>query len=279
MNHYDTLGIPRTASPDEIKKAFRRIALESHPDKNPGNKQAENRFKQANDAYDTLKDQQKREQYDLSLQSRGSFRNSQFGRQQGHEYPFADFRQAMYEHMHYPVNKDTIIKYAVTLREALEGKTVELKYSTSTRTHKSVRVNIPRSITEGAKIRFTSMGDDSVPNVTPGDLYVIITILPDPTFIRAADGSIHMSMTIDFIDAMVGTNRRITCLDGTEIDLRIPAGLAPGASIRVPEKGFYRSFGGTVESRAPMYVEIQMEQPKLSSAQYELLAKLKTQSA
>lgn len=275
MTHYDILGVSRTASPDEIKKAFRRIALESHPDKNPGNKQAENRFKMANDAYDTLKDPHKREQYDLSLQPRTTFRNSPFGRQYGFEDPFVDIRQAMYEHMRYPGNKDTIIKYAITLREAFEGKTVELKYSTSTRTNKSVRVTIPRSITEGAKIRFAGMGDDSVPNANPGDLYVIITILPDPTFIRSADGSVHTSLTIDFLDAMMGTNRRITCLDGTEIDLRIPAGLAPGAIIRVPEKGFFRSFGGQVESRSPMLVEIQMEQPKLSPEQYALLAKLK----
>lgn len=275
MTHYDTLGVSRTASPDEIKKAFRRIALESHPDKNPGDKQAEIRFKQANAAYDTLKDQQKREQYDLSLQPRQTFRQSPFGRQYGFEDPYADLRQAMYEHMRYPGNKDTIIKYAITLREALEGKSVELKYSTSTRTNKSVKVNIPRSITEGAKIRFAGMGDDSVPNATPGDLYVVITILPDSTFIRGADGAVHMSLTVDFIDAMIGTNRRITCLDGTEIDLRIPAGLAPGATIRVPEKGFYRSLGGQVESRAPMLVEVQMEQPKLTPEQYASLAKLK----
>lgn len=284
MTHYELLGVKNTADEKELKSAFRRLAMQYHPDKNPGDASAEKKFKEINEAYETLKDPDKRAAYDYSL--RGPQRtHTDFNprtdwddlfakkRQYGNfgaDYEFEELLRRAQARAHAPSrNKDTLLKYTVTLEEVFTGKEVELRYTTS-RGQKTVKVVIPRSIRDGERVRYSGKGDDSVAGVPPGDLYVAVSVAPNDRFIRS-DYTISTSVTVDFIDAMIGTYKRIPCIDGSEINLRINAGLNPGSAIKVPEKGLWKDNG----ERAPMMVEVVMVQPKLNNAQYELLAKLK----
>lgn len=284
-SHYETLGVAKTASDADIKSAFRKLAMQCHPDKNPGDAAAEKKFKEINEAYEHLKDPAKRQAYDAAQANPFGQRGSHSAdwedifakrRQYGgsvHEDMFMEEilrRARQQQHAQQVKNKDTILKYTVTLEEVYAGKEVELRYSTSRNPSKTAKIVIPRSVRDGAKIRYAGMGDDLNPNAPAGDLYVVITIAQNDRFVRM-DDNILTSVTIDFIDAILGVTRRVPCIDGSEINLRILAGMKPGDHIKVPEKGLWTDSG----RRGHMLVEVVMQQPKLNNAQYELLAKIK----
>lgn len=282
MSHYETLGVSKTASADEIKKAFRTKAKQFHPDLNPNDAKAAEQFRRVNEAYEVLKDSTKRAEYD-TVSERPKFRDpfgSRTAWDDGLRRQYSNVDNDLFEELlrrtrdhqarQQQKNKDTILKYTMQLEDIYTGKEVELRYSTSRVPNKTIKVSIPKSTRDGAKIRYAGMGDDSNPNAAPGDLYVVITIAPNARFIRN-DADISTSVTIDFIEAMLGVNKRIPCIDGSEINLRIHAGMNPGQSIKVPEKGLWNEYG----RRGNMMVEVVLQQPKLNNAQYELLAKLK----
>lgn len=296
MNHYEVLGVSQTATDAEIKSAFRKKAKQYHPDVNQGDAASEAKFKQVNEAYEILKDSQKRAHYDYTLtpKPRGSSnggkpfdweeeynRRRQYGQYSNNRGPYggaeADIeellREAMRRHQTQAQpkkNKDTNLTYTITFMESFEGKEVELRYTTGSGSSKTVKVSIPRSVEHGQKIRINGQGDDSIKDAPPGDLYVNIVVARDPRFVRT-DWGVSTTIYIDFIDAILGCHKVVPCIDGTSINLRVVAGMVPGASLRVPEKGFYDNKG----IRGPMMVEVVMEQPKLNEAQLEALTKIR----
>jgi DnaJ-class molecular chaperone len=288
MTHYEVLGISASADESEIKSAFRKLAKQYHPDLNQDDAVAESKFKQINEAYEVLKDPQKRAEYDYRLKSNtGSYSGGQHTssdwedmvnrrRQYGHynenieELLREAMRRGQQSSYTPPKNKDTNLTYTITFAESFTGKDVELRYKTGSGNTKTVKVQIPRSVNHGSKIRFAGQGDDSISGSPPGDLFVNISVGRDPRFVRN-DTSVSTTIFIDFIDAMLGVNKRVPCVDGSEINLRVLAGMNPGNAIRVPEKGFYGPDG----KRGPMMVEVVMEQPKLNDAQYAALAQLR----
>jgi len=283
MSHYDTLGVSKTADEAELKSAFRKLAMRWHPDKNPGDPSAEKRFKEINEAYETLKDPQKRAAYDYESKPKFDFSSKGFGRndhfsdlndiqdilrkQYGTQGdPFGD----MFSHRRPLRNKDIGLKYKITLEESFTGKEATLMYSTANKKDRTITCNIPRSVTNGVKIRYPGQGDDALQGQIPGDVLLEIQIEDHPRFIR--DGfNVNTSVEIDFIDAMLGCNRAVPCIDGDIINLRIHAGLKPHAVIRVPERGFWTDNG----KRASMMVEVVMVQPKLNQEQVDHLIKAK----
>jgi DnaJ-class molecular chaperone len=278
---YDILGVTKTSTDAEIKQAYHRLAKKYHPDINKDDKSAADKFKEISSAYDLIKDADKRLAYET--QNAGWSHQGFAGGSQSSD-PFVDalrrarqyrqddnwYEEVLRAQKASRKNKDTLIRYTVTLEEAFRGKDVEIKYSTESRKDRTVKVKIPRSIRDGAKIRYAGMGDDSIPGVPAGDLYIVVSIAPNSVFVRNNE-TISTSITIDFIDAILGKNVRVPTIDGAEINLRIHAGLNPGSHVKVPEMGMYNEFG----RRGPMLVEVVMVQPKLTEAQYELLAKLK----
>jgi len=287
MSHYETLGVSRTADDKEIKSAFRKLAMQWHPDKNPGDAAAEKKFKEINEAYETLKDADKRHMYDLQTEAPRH-------REQGRSQSYTSWEEAFSRRRQYgnnpnideileelirqrtanqqqAKNKDINLRYTISFAESFSGKEVELRYSTSKHASKTIKVNIPKSVRDGTKIRYAGMGDDSNSIMPAGDLYVIVSVTPDDRFVRQHDDTIITSVTIDFIEAMLGVNKNVPCVDGTEVKLRIHPGTQANAQIKVPEKGFYNAFG----RRGSMLVEVLLEHPKLNSAQYALLAKIK----
>lgn len=248
-DHYSTLGVSDNASEDEIKKSFRKLAMQYHPDKNPGNTEAEERFKKINDAYSVLGDKNKKAEYDHMRQHGGGrqwdnngfhfdfntngFTNiddmiRQFFNQNGFNHdPFGFNSQRR--------NRDLQMNVELSLEDAFTGKDMPIRFNANNH-EVNVVVKIPRGVENGVRMRFQGYGDRSVQGIPPGDLYVTVIIQPHPVFHR--DGPhLHTEVKVDAFEAMVGTSKEIKCIDGGIISLNVPAGTQPGTVLRVKERG------------------------------------------
>ena len=241
MDYYDRLGVSRTASPKEIKTAFRKLAAKHHPDKGGDSKT----FQEINEAYQVLHDQEKRAMYDqygtvdpqqtgFSQQGFGDFQDifsQMFGQDAS---PFGDvFGQRRQKRQ--PRNKNLNINYEITLEEAYFGKQIFLEIPLPSGTKKTINTKIPRGIDNGQQIRLQGMGDDSLKHIQPGDMTVTIRVQKDNNFKREGC-DLYKDLTISVYDLILGTKIKIKHFD-KDFMLTIPAGTQPGTVMRVAEHG------------------------------------------
>jgi curved DNA-binding protein len=274
MSFYQTLGVSETATQDEIKQAFRKLASKHHPDKGGDT----SKFQEIQQAYDILSDPEKRQQYDLELQglSRGGMRfqwNSQEGSIHDLFRGFGFGEDNPFERMRQPRrNKDIRIKIDLSLEETLQsvGKTIQIQ---TTNGHKeTLNINIPRGIEHGSTIKYTGLGDNFFETLPRGDLYIVISLLPHDRF-RLVNSDLVTDLRIDAIDAMIGTQREITGIDGRTFLLTIPAGCQPGTRLRIKDQGLYST---NSLHRGNIIVEVVVEvQPIKDPAQRQILEGLK----
>ena len=298
---YDTLGVDEDASKDEIKKAYRKLARKHHPDRNPDDPNAEEKFKEIQKAYSILSDEEKRQQYDaqrrfgggggfgggrgfggqsagggpeIRFEQGGSFRGhgglgdifeSFFGGQGGGatrgQDPFRQQRRRQQSRQ--PSGRDIETKLRLSFQEALEGgrKKVELP------TGESVRLKIPEGVHDGTKIRLRGRGQAG-PTGERGDLYVIFQVGDHPRFRRKGD-DIHLTERVGVFEAMFGTERRIPTPYGQRIKVTIPEGTQPGEKLRLRGQGVK-----TDDGQGDFYVEVDVDIPEdLTEDQRETLQK------
>jgi len=250
MTHYDTLGVSENVSSDEIKKAYRKLANQHHPDKGGDT----NRFQQIQAAYDAIGDEQKRAQYDAERRSSGfrftvngqnvgagvpqemeeMLRNFGFAFGQGfagHGDPFAHVRQPR-------KNKDIQIEIVVNLASTLEDQTKIINVKTTIGDNYPVEVKIPRGVRPSSTIKYSNLGDDFFSSLPRGDLYVKIQIEANTEF-GMDNLDLHKNIEIDCVSAMIGCTRAIKGLDGKVFDVNIPAGTQPGTRFRLASQGLY----------------------------------------
>lgn len=248
QDHYSTLGVGEHASDDEIKSAFRKLAMKYHPDRNPGDASAEEQFKKINEAYSTLSDKQKRAEYD-NIKRYGGAQNfghggaqhfhfnfdhmgniddviQQFFAQNGFAHPFGQQARR---------NRDLQFGVEITLEDAYTGKDLPIAFKANGQ-DVNVVVRIPPGIEHGTRMKFQGYGDKSLPNLPPGDLYVTINIYNHPRF-RREGPHLHCILNLDVIDAVVGTTIDLDCIDNTRVSVTIPAGTQQGTALRVKQKG------------------------------------------
>ena len=292
-DYYKILGVERNATPEDIKKAFRKLALKYHPDRNKGNKEAEEKFKDINEANEVLSDPQKRARYDQlgasysDWQARGGNQgnfnwNDWASAGRGTQVDmgdleslfgggFSDFFSTIFGGMPATGRRQTTRTsprqnyqqpVQITLDEAYHGTTRLFQIE-----DRRIEVKIPAGATNGTKVRVAGGG--------PGkgsDLYLIVEVLPDSRFSR--DGhDLTTEIKIDLFTAVLGGAVKVSTLSG-DVTLTIPAGTQPGQMIRLAGKGLPalrqpNSFGN-------LYVRIKVELPKnLTAGQRELFEKLK----
>jgi len=244
MNYYDILGLQRGASPQEIKTAYRKLAMEHHPDRGGD----ESHFQRISQAYETLSDANKRARYDdeINIQAQFSshFRsfedahnvhnmfNDIFGRN-----PF-DFGRGRAGHGQTRAkNLDLNIKCKISLLDSFLGKDLEATYSLPSGRRETVVINIPSGIKNGETISFRGMGDDTYPQVARGNLNVTIEVAQDFNFVRRGD-DITTIIEIDAIEAMIGCSKPIETIDGTILQVALKPGLAHGSEYAMPNMGF-----------------------------------------
>ena len=277
MDYYSILGVPRGASEDEIKKAYRKLAMQHHPDR--GGDQA--KFQQIQEAYDTLGDPAKRQQHDNPQPQGfpgGGF-SFNFGGPGGGD-PFADIFAQFGQGFGHPFghqrrNKDLRIQIKLSLFETLAEQQKTVSVQTQTGERQTVNVQIPRGVTSGTSIKYPGLGDNMMNNLPRGDLYVNFVIDPDPLYVVEGLDLVY-NLIVDVIDAMLGSTADIPSLEGRVFNIAIPAGTSHGTKLRIPNQGLYsmEHRGGT---RGGLIVNISIDVPVITTpAQIQLLQQLKT---
>lgn len=252
MNYYELLGVANTATPEEIKKAYRKLASQHHPDKGGDTK----KFQEVQVAHDTLSDPNKRSQYDMQLAGGGhqqfhfdagqmnsdhidmfDMLRRQFGVNFGGPDPFANFRQAN-QRRQPPRNRDVRISVPVALEETLEEQTKTLKITLPGNKQEEIEIKIPRGVHSGTTIRYAGLGDQSVKEAPRADLYVQFQLKPHPRFEQAGIDLVA-GLTINCLEAIVGCEKEIEGLDGKKFNITIPAGTQFGARFGISDQGLY----------------------------------------
>ncbi len=280
-DYYKILGVERSASEEDIRKAYRKLAKQYHPDYNPNNKQAEERFKEINEAYEVLSDPKKRAHYDRlgadysQWQRRGApgdFNWNEYGGFPGGARiniddlgdmfgGFSDFFQTIFgmggrqTAQAQPQGYQQDVE--ITLEEAYKGTTRLISSA-----GKQKRVRIPAGVRSGSKVRVAGAGPDGL------DLYLNIHVADDPRFERRGN-DLHTSATIDAFTAILGGEANVETLDG-RVKLNIPPGTQPEQVFRLAKRGMPHV--REPKEKGDLFVKVKVQIPKyLSSKQRELL--------
>lgn len=263
-DYYEILGVKKTATDDELKKAYRHLAKKYHPDKNKGNKEAENRFKEISEAYAVLSDKEKRDQYDrLGREAFGAggqnpfagFDFSQFtgggaggGRARGGRRTTGNFTDIFSDlfggggggfggfEQGPQRGGDAEAELTIDFRDAVLGTTMDISLN-GTRT----KVKIPEGIADGQKIRLAGKGTPGPMGGPPGNLNVTIHVRPHPFFERRGD-DIYIDLPVTIGEAIRGGEIDVPTIHGT-VRARIPAGTQGGKTFRISGKGVKRKTG------------------------------------
>lgn len=290
QDYYSVLGVERSADAATIKKAYRKLAQQYHPDKNPGDTRAEEKFKKITEAYAVLSDPDKRRQYDqfgdTGFHQRYSqediFRNMNFGDifgGFGNGGGAEDLFSQLFgggggrgpRHQHRPAKgQDYSMQISIPFRLAVQGGERRIDYRSDNRVEQ-IKVRIPPGIEKGSKLRVAGKGGQHPAGGTPGDLFLQIDIEPDPIFTR--DGfDLLVKAEIPFSGICLGTSIEVPTLD-TPKRVKVPAGMQPGQKIRL------RGFGVAASGKRPagdLFAIIEVAVPKnLTPEQKELMEQLK----
>lgn len=286
-DYYKILGVGRQASQDEIKKAYRKLALQYHPDRNPNNKEAEDKFKEANEAYQVLGDPEKRSHYD-KLGSDYSRWQQQGAPDRGFDWGqwttgtagnggrrveysgnpedvfsgrggFSDFFEQIFGggfsgSGQRVTRQPQAYEQAVTvsLEEAYRGGSRLMQMD-----GKRLEVKIPAGARTGTKVRMAGAGPNS------GDIYLVVNVAADPRFTRKGD-DLETEVETDIYTAVLGGEVRVPTMDG-EVLLTVPAGTQPGQSIRLKGRGMPKL--KKPDQRGDLFARIKVRLPKTLSPQ------------
>lgn len=267
MNPYEVLGVPKTASQDDIKRAYRKLASQHHPDK--GGDTA--RFQQIQSAYDLLSDPVKRNEFDNPTPQHQHF-NFHFGPENLHDI-FAQFGFGQghpFSRMHSRKNQDYRTSINIRLEDTLEDSDKNLILQ-STNDQKTLSIRIPKGITSGTTIKFPNLGDNTIQQIPAGDLYVNVNVIPHERFqVQGLD--IITTLTIDCFQAILGCEQTVIGLDKKVFSLRIPAGCQHNTKLKISGEGLP---GFQKDIKGNLLVQLQIKIPTyLSDNQKNLLIQL-----
>ena len=312
VDYYQALGVPKVASQDEIKRAYRKLARQLHPDVNPGDLTAERRFKEINEANEVLGDAEKRQKYDqlganwrqydtagasgspfgsswARHGSSGNYRTMSSEEAQnifGGGSPFSDFFQTFFTGANHgvsspgasPRGQDTEHPITLTLEEAYEGVTRRLRLDSGSKVA-HVEVKIPPGVDKGSRVRVAGRGRPGTHGAKPGDLYLLVRLSPHDVFTRQ-DQNLYVEVQTSVTTAVLGGTVRVPRLCGEPLTLRIPASTQSGQVFRLKSHGM--SALAASRQQGDLYATISIRLPdRLTEQQrqlYEALAAIDNES-
>ena len=244
MDYYSILGVPKTASQEEIRKAYKKMSMQHHPDRG-GNEEV---FKQVNEAYQTLGNETKRQEYD----------NPQQHMNYDNAYGFDDMFSSMFRQRRQR-NKDILCTAQVDLVDIIKGKHMDIQYQLPSGTLQTAKVNVPPGIESNVTMRYQGLGDNAFRQLPRGDLLIKV-IIRNP---KGWDRQGHNLLTfveVDAFDAMLGTKRTIRTLEDKMLQLSIPAGTQPDQVFSITDHGMVDLRTGR---RGNIYVKVKIKVPKV----------------
>src|SRR5436190_21026360 len=259
--YYETLEVERSADDSGLKTAFRKLAMKWHPDKNPGDKTSEVRFREINEAYEVLKDPQKRAAYDRfghaafeqGMSGAGRIRHAQGFFQVERTCPACHGRG-----------------------QTIEDPCTSCTGSGRVTRERALSVNIPAGVEDGRGIRLAGEGEAGVRGGPPGDLYIFLSLAAHDFFQR--DGAdLHCRVPISMVTAALGGEFDVPTIERTKTKVKVPSGTQTGRRFRIASKGM-----PVLRSRqvGDMYVQVMVETPQnLTKKQKELLAEFEKLSS
>jgi molecular chaperone DnaJ len=299
-DYYAVLGVSPTALDSEIKKAYRKLAQKHHPDSNPNDPKAEERFKEISQAYDVLKDKEKRKKYDeLREMLRSVY--SPFGSGarrirvedlRGFEDLFTEggledligslfgdqVRGARGFRTQPRRGADLETEVALSFDDALHGTTVALPITDPyTGQQRTVRARIPAGVRDGQRIRLAGKGSPGPGGGAPGDLFVRVSVGRHPYFGRR-DRDVTLKLPVTFAEAALGANVEVPTPDGRKVKLKIPAGTPSGKIFRMRGRGVASSNGAASDLLVTVDVAVPRKLSKESKDLVKRLAELEEES-
>lgn len=304
-DYYKILGVEKTATKDEIKKAYRKLAMKYHPDRNPGNKASEEKFKEITEAHEVLSDAEKRKKYDTLGANWKQYQNTgrgfedfftQFGGRRtssrgtsfefsgdlgdlfGNLSGFSDFFDSFFgggrrgfggfdrSSSRSQNGQDLEASLYIPLEEAYNGGTKEILVN-----NKKLRIKIEPGTKDGTKLRLKSQGGDAIGRGIKGDLYLTIKIEKHP-FYEIEGEDLYYDLDVDFYTAALGGKKMIRLINSTTINLDIPEGTDSGKLFRVGKLGLRKSGSN---DQGDLFIRIKVETPKnLNKKEKDLIKEL-----
>jgi curved DNA-binding protein len=277
-DYYKVLGVGETATTEQIKKAFKDIAKKEHPDRG-GNK---DRFQEASEAHDILKDSQKRHDYDTQRKFGGSGQgqhpffnedifgdffsgfsggdmdfNGRFNFQGNPNMQTKTFRSRP------QANRNIQVRMAISIKEAMMNNEKTINYKLPSGREEFATVKIPAGVQHGVTFKFAGMGDDSIKNVPRGDLLVQMSVLDSDGYTRKVN-DLYTDKTIDCFQAIRGHELKLKTLEDSVITVKVPAGTQHGTLLSVKGKGM--PVHRTLNIRGNLYIRVLVLIPQLSTA-------------
>ena len=268
-DYYQILGVTKSADTAAIKKQYRKLARELHPDKTKGDKKLEDRFKAVSEAYDILGDDKKRREYDDAREAFKSGRippNMQ-GSHGGQGFnggdftdmfgPGGDIFSTLFGGARQRHGADLQTETSILFKDSIYGTELSLRLQPQGSAAMNITTRVPAGIKDGAKIKIKGRGAPGAAG--PGDLYVTVHVTPHPVFSRK-DENIHLTLPVTFAEAALGADIKVPTLEGDEVTVRIAPSTPSGRTLRVKGRGVKKgSHAGdlmiTIDVRVPQRVE------------------------
>ena len=262
---YKVLGVDKKAGADEIKKKYRTLARELHPDKNKGDAAKEEKFKGISEAYEILSDAKKRAEYDeaRSLYERGGFRAPMGGGQQGGDFndifgggnPQDIFANLFGGGRRGPrKGQDLQTEATITFRESIVGTHLDLRLATDRGAAQNITARVPAGVNDGAKIRVKGKG--AAGEAGPGDLFIMLHVKPHPIFARKGE-NLTLTLPVTFTEAALGADIKVPTMSGEDVTVRIAPGTSNGRTLRVKGRGITK---GATTGDLLVTVDVQVPQ-------------------
>ena len=281
-DYYQILGVPENASNEQIKKAFKEIAKKEHPDR--GGDEA--KFKEANEAHDTLKSSQKRHDYDTMRKFGGTGQGQGFNFTGDHPFfnedIFADFFSGFGGQGNPTMrtrtfrsnprgNRNVQVRMAISIKEAMTNNEKTISYKLPSGREEFATVKIPAGVQHGINFKFTGMGDDSIRNMPRGDLMVQMSVLDSDGYTRQGN-DLYTDKTIDCFQAIRGCDIELRTLEDNIIKVRVPSGTQHGTLLSVKGRGM--PVHKSLNIRGNLYVKLLVLIPQLSAADLKIIKDL-----